>query len=72
MKDLKYPNKNRSELIVQWLLDHPLISRNALSNMVGYDPDNFLKAFNGARAIPAKYLDQFEAELERYGYKKPR
>jgi hypothetical protein len=72
MEKLKYPNKNRSELIVQWLLEHPLISRSALSNLVGYDPDNFLKAFTGARAIPAKYLDEFEAVLEKYGYKKPR
>ncbi len=39
--------------------------------MIGYDPDNFLKAFNGARSIPEKYLNAFEMELERYGYEKP-
>ncbi len=36
--------------------------------MVGYDTSNLDKAFSGARAIPAKYLDAFEEVLGRYGY----
>lgn len=61
-------NKERSEAIVQFLSDHQLISRNALCTMVDYDHGNLMKAFDGARAIPAKYLDAFEAELSKYGY----
>lgn len=68
---MKYPNKERSEAIVKWLESHPLLSRNALCGIVGYDTSNLQKAFSGARAIPATYLDAFERELEKYGYKKP-
>ncbi len=64
----KYPNKERGERIIEWLSTHPLISRNALCAMVGYDTSNLDKAFSGARAIPAKYLDAFEEVLGRYGY----
>lgn len=66
-----YPNKHRSDNIVQWLSEHPLISRNALCTMVGYDTSNLQKAFDGARAIPAKHLDAFETELKKYGYEPP-
>lgn len=68
---MKYPNKERSEAIVRWLEAHPLISRSALAAMVGYDKDNFSKAFTGARAIPASFLNAFEAELSKYGYTPP-
>lgn len=69
--EIKYPNKHRSDSIVAWLNAHQLISRSALANLAGYDPDNFRKAFDGARSIPATYLDEFEMELAKYGYKKP-
>lgn len=68
---MKYPNKERSEAIVRWLQEHPLISRNALCTLVEYDVNNLQKAFTGARAIPAKYLEAFENELKRYGYTPP-
>lgn len=71
MTDPKFKNKHRSESIVTWLEAHPLISRNALCAMVGYDTSNLQKAFTGARAIPATRLDAFETELQKYGYKKP-
>lgn len=61
-------NKERSEAVVRWLSDHPLISRNALCTMVGYDVSNLGKAFDGARAIPAKHIEAFEKELSKYGY----
>lgn len=61
-------NKERSDAIVQFLSDRQLISRNALCTVVGYDTNNLRKAFEGARPIPAKYLDAFEAELKKYGY----
>lgn len=67
----KFKNKYRGECLVQWLSDHPLISRNALCTMVGYDTNNLRKAFDGSRPIPAKYLDAFEAELKKYGYFPP-
>lgn len=60
----------RSDDIVQWLSDHPLISRNALCTIVGYDVNNLRKAFDGMRPIPAKYLDAFEKELSKYGFNK--
>jgi hypothetical protein len=66
----KKTNIERSQAIIQWLSDHPLISRNALCTLVGYDTSNLLKAFNGERYIPSKYLDAFESELEKYGFKK--
>jgi hypothetical protein len=65
---MKYPNKERGERILAWLKDHPLLSISALCTKVGYDQRNLDKAFSGARAIPAKYLDAFEEELGRYGY----
>jgi hypothetical protein len=70
MTDPKFKNKYRSKMIAEWLLAHPLISRNALCALVGYDTSNLQKAFDGSRAIPAKHLDAFEKELEWYGYKK--
>jgi len=70
-KKLKYPNKERGEAIIKWLEKHPLIARSALAAAVDYDKDNFAKAFTGARAIPATYLDAFEAELSKYGYIPP-
>lgn len=71
-KITKYTNWDRSREIVAWLSDHPLISRNALCMAVGYDTSNLLKAFDGSRAIPAKYLDAFETELAKYGYEPPK
>lgn len=61
-------NKQRSDAIVKWLSDHPLISRNALCKDVGYDTANLLKAFDGVRSIPKKYLPGFEKELKKYGF----
>jgi len=66
---IKYPNKERGEAIIAWLKGHPLISINALCTRVGYDTSNFMKAFDGSRAIPAKHLDAFGAELKEYGFK---
>lgn len=62
------PNKMRSDAIVKWLSSHILISRNALCTIVGYDTSNLMKAFDGARPIPAKWLDAFEKELSKYGF----
>jgi hypothetical protein len=71
-KIIKQPAKDRGEAIVAWLKDHPLISCNALCALVGYDTSNFMKAFDGDRAIPAKHLDAFEKELKRYGFVPPK
>lgn len=68
MKEDKDLNRHRSDAIVQWLSEHPLISRNALCNLAGYTASDLLKCFNGARVIPKKYLSAFEKELSRYGY----
>lgn len=69
---MKYPAKERGEAIVKWLKDHSLISINALCTRVDYDTSNFMKAFDGSRAIPAKYLDAFEKELKQYGFVPPK
>lgn len=63
-------SKERSDAIIEWLSDHPLISRNALCNLVGYDVSNLNKAIEGKRSIPEKYLPLFEAELRTYGFRK--
>lgn len=66
-------NKNkpsRSDKILSWLLDHPLVSRSALCDKIGYDRGSLEQALKGGRSIPAKYLAPLEKELEKYGYKK--
>lgn len=67
----KYKNKYRGEMIIQWLSDHPLLSRHALCTVIGYDASNLQKAFDASRPIPAKYLDAFESELKKYGFTPP-
>lgn len=71
MTKTKYPNKDRGEAIITWLKEHSLISINALCTRIGYDTSNFMKAFDGGRPIPAKYLDAYENELKPYGYNPP-
>lgn len=71
-KKMKYPNKERSDAIIQWLIDHPLLSRSALCTMIDFDVKELEKAFESKRAIPAKNLEAFERELARYGYAPPK
>jgi hypothetical protein len=68
---MKYPNKERSEAIVKWLVEHPLLSKSALCTLVECDYKDLEKAISGAKAITGKHLDAFEAQLSKYGYKKP-
>ncbi len=61
--------KSTSDKIITWLSEHPLISRNMLCEMVGYNASDLLKCFNGHRTIPHKYHHGFETHLRNYGYK---
>ena len=70
---MKGQNLEKSNAIIQFLREHPLISRNALCAMTGYDVSNLSKiiAGNGPYvSIPAKYLDEFERILSDYGFEK--
>lgn len=61
-------NKQRSDFITTWLGSHPLISRNMLCQMTGYDVTSLHKAITGDRSIPAKHIDAIENVLKNYGY----
>lgn len=63
-------DSKRSDNIIEWLADHPLISRNALCKIVGYDVSSLLKCEKKERVIPEKHLAAFERELSRYGFTK--
>jgi hypothetical protein len=71
--DKKLPGKNieRSQKIIEWLKNHPLISRHALCTQVGYDAASLYKIISGTGsyvAIPGKYLDEMEEILSNYGF----
>lgn len=68
---MKEDDKKKSDAIVAWLSDHPLISRNMLCQQVGYDASNLQKAIDGKRHIPRRLLEAFEKELTRYGFTAP-
>lgn len=69
--NMKFPAKERSDAILEFLSTHMLISRNALCTMVGYDVSNLQHCMDGKRAIPAKHLPEFERVLKAYGYTPP-
>lgn len=62
--------KDKGQKIINWLIDHPLVSRSALCEKVKYDRGSLEQALNGGRSIPDKYLEPLEKELEKYGFKK--
>lgn len=64
-------NAERSAAIVAFLRCHPLISRNALCKIAGYDVSNLAKIINGNGpyvAISANSIPKFEAILKQYGF----
>ena len=69
--------KNRSDRVISWLGDHPLISRNALAGQAGMRYQHLFESITGydqggggKRYIPEKYLEKMENILAEYGYKK--
>lgn len=62
--------KARGERIVQWISDHPLISRHMLCQVVGCNNSVLHHAIKGYnhRYLAGKYHDAFEKELSKYGY----
>ncbi len=54
--------------LTRWLDEHPLISRNALCEQVGYDVSNLHKAIHGDQDIPHKYHQAFIEALKPYGF----
>ena len=73
MSETRMPgvNKQRSDVIIAWLKEHDLISKNALCTRVGYDVSSLYKVMSGTGnyvAIPPKYLDEMEAILAKYGF----
>lgn len=65
---MKTESKSTSTEIVRWLDEHPLISRNALCEQVGYDVTSLHKAIHGDRNIPEKYHEAFRRALKPYGF----
>lgn len=65
----KEPSTN-SDSIIAWLKAHPLISRHALCQQVGYNSANLKNAIEGKRSLPETHAQKIAAVLKNYGYPK--
>lgn len=63
-------HKERSNRIVQWVREHPLININLLCQMAGSsDSSWFSRAINGkGRLIRRTHIDAIEEVLKAYGF----
>lgn len=63
-------HKERSNHLVQWIKEHPLINISMLCQMAGSnDSTYFSRAVNGkGRYVSRLYIDAIEKVLEAYGF----
>lgn len=59
----------RSQRIIAWLRENPIINRSELCRLAKYNRTALQNAFAGKQRIPFRHLDAFETILRAYGYK---
>lgn len=60
---------SKSDKIIKWLNDRPLIKINKLFVMAGMDSGNATRNWQ-AGVIPDRFIQPIEKQLSAYGYKK--